>query len=67
MRLIKFRGKRLDDGRWAYGDLSSRYLSPKLYIVQSKSVGVTFWHEVDPNTVGQFTGDFDEDGNEIYE
>lgn len=73
MRTIKFRGKRLHDGEWVYGN-------PLVVDTEERKVAmiVTF-HEAYPdilakvttsvefNTLGQFTGLHDIDGNEIYE
>lgn len=58
MREIKFRGKRKDNGEWVYGDLIT---GPDVtYIVVTKpnpdEDGYWKWHEVIPETVGQFTG-----------
>lgn len=76
-REIKFRAKRKDNGRWAYGHLvktpittefncDGQFLdsggSGRWCIVQD---GVA--HEVDVNTVGQFTGHKDRIDNKIYE
>ncbi len=52
-RKILFKGKRLENGEWVYGDLMTKYPHHKgLTIVENGCV----YHEVDPETVGQYTG-----------
>lgn len=62
MREIKFRGKRLDNGEWVYGDLHIR--TPFPHIHSEIDYGKV---NIDPHTVGQFTGLHDRNGKEIYE
>lgn len=69
MRDIKFRGKRLDNGGWVYGDFTrrkSRY-APQLDTTYGISDEFGTFRAVDQSTVGQFTGLCDKDGREIYE
>lgn len=64
MREYKFRGKRLDNGEWVYGDLLTEYIHHKgLTIVEAGCI----YHEVDPATVGQFIGEIDIKEQEIFE
>lgn len=62
MREIKFRGKRVDNANWVYGYF--------LYGAVLDEHVIWTDHEnwiVDPETVGQFIGIYDINGNEIYE
>lgn len=78
MRVVKFRGKRIVNGDWIYGDLFREIaLTPTSRKRKSEFSG--FWaiqtetpdgiksYSVDPETVGQFTGEKDINGVDIYE
>ena len=75
-RIIKFRGKRVDNGEWVYGyytedvqwDVDDNNRIEVHYIRQLSKDGEFYEKfEVDPATVGQFTGLTDKKGKEIYE
>jgi uncharacterized phage protein (TIGR01671 family) len=59
-REILFRGQRLDNDEWAYGDLLHL---PNGDVVILSDKGYT---KVKPETVGQFTGLTDENGKKIF-
>lgn len=61
MREIKFRGKRIDTGEWVYG-----YLADESYINDINTVDLSSV-EVEPDTVGQYTGLEARNWKEIYE
>ncbi|WP_443773030.1 YopX family protein [Alistipes putredinis] len=65
MKEIKFRGKRLDNGEWIEGDLLR--MNGHWIIFPDPAPGGIDKYEVDPATVGEFTGLKDKNGKEIYE
>lgn len=80
MREILFRGKRIDNGEWVFGPLvtaNDKHHSGECYILpvisdfsygdNGKRIRIGCFAEVDPETVGMFTGLLDMNGDRIFE
>lgn len=66
MKTTKFRGISIGSGEWVYGFYV--VIGGKHYIVGEAAAGCGYrLIEVDPRTVGQYTGFKDIDGKEVYE
>lgn len=74
MREILFRGKRIDNGEWVCGYL---FVDGDSYFIQTHetrtddmgeiTILITVTNRISPETVGQFTGLLDKNGNKIFE
>ena len=63
IREIIFRGKRADNGEWVYGFLVKMW--GQYHIVDQNDENSAYM--IKPETVGQFTGLTDKNGNKIFE
>jgi len=71
MREIKFRGRRIDNGEWVYGlpillsysELDGNWHYGIQYQTDRYACGIT---EIDPETLGQFTGLQDNEHIDMY-
>ena len=63
-REVKFRGKRVDNGEWLYGNYIKRWCGTKhKHYINDR----LYDYEVDPETVGEYTNFCDKNSKEIYE
>ena len=71
MEIIKFRGKRVDNGEWVYGYYVEQYHSMKY----KKRIDAIFYSDehktyripIDRKTIGRYFGEEDKNGKAIYE
>lgn len=64
----EYRGKRIDGEGWVKGYLiGTNVIVGEIVDWGDEYFNTEFWYKVDPSTVGQYTGQIDSRGNEIFE
>lgn len=68
MRKISFKGKRVDNNEWEYGYLCRYgFAGKEKYYIIPYYASDLYGIEVDPETIGQFTGSDDKNEKGIFE